>query len=924
MLQLRSLSLIVIVLLSGLTAFAQQAGKIAGKITDRKSGEPLIGASILVVGTTKGTATNVNGEYTLTGISAGTHAVLVRYVGYQNKQISDIQVKAGNATSLNITLDQASSQQLKEVTVKATYRQESVNSLYAQQKNNAAITDGITSEAIKRSPDKNTSEVLRRVSGATVQDNKFVVVRGLSDRYNTASLDNTPLPSTEPNRKAFSFDIVPANLIDNLIISKTATPNLPGDFAGGAVQIVTRDIPEENFISINAGLGYNTNTTFKNFQSGYRNFTDYLGFDNGSRQLPKNFPSTAEAASGAFTQERNNAVLRSLNPNFSVYNYKALPNQNYQISFGRVKEIGKNGNRLGAIFALTYRNTFQIIPDLKINYYEFDFNDTKYRFSTNLGALANIAYTYGKNKITWKNIYNRSFDDQYLYRTGYNGQTQNPDNRFTAFDLIQKSLFKTTLQGDHGLGDDNSKLTWIASYSNITNNQPDQRKTNYAQINGVYLADNTTVGKQNARFFSDLNENIGAAQLDYTKPVTLFNQKATFKAGLASQYRYRTFDPRFIGAELNVFADNADQVRQYPLSQLFNRNLINANYYNFREITTTKDPYTAHTLTNAAYAMLDNKFSEKLRLVWGLRVEKFDLGLQTKDPSLAETKLDNLDFLPSANLTYSVTPKANLRLSYSRTVARPELRELAPFAYYDFELLANITGSTTLKRTQIHNLDLRYEFYPSAGQIISVSAFYKNFKNPIESIIDDKNSTPDYTYFNSEKANNYGVEFELRKTLDFLSANLKNTTLYTNVALIKSVVTDSRLTLIEQTNKRPMVGQAPYVINAGLLQTAYNNKLNFNLLYNRVGPRIFKARGYVFPAVYENSRNVVDLQIGYRVQKGKGEFKLNGSDLFNQNTTFYFKNSTNQYEIGTSRSRGNIISQYKLGQTFTISYAYTF
>jgi len=904
-----------IILLAVQTAKAQNTGKLTGKITDKKSGETLIGATIMVQGTGKGTSTNVNGEYTLTGVAAGTYSILFKYVGYQNKLVSDVQIKAGGATPLNVTLDEATSQTLKEVTIKATYRQESTNALYTQQKNNAAITDGITSEAIRRSPDRNTSEVLRRVSGATVQDNKFVVVRGLSDRYNTAQLDGSNLPSTEPNRKAFSFDIVPANLVDNLIINKTATPNLPGDFAGGAVQIITKDIPDENFIALNVGLGYNSQTTFKNFFSGYRNFTDNLGFDNGSKKLPAGFPSASTIAAGLSPQQ-NIAALNSLNPNFNVYAGNAFVNQNYQLSLGHVKELGKSGNRLGAIFALTYRNNLQTSPDVAIDYHVYNFNAERYRFSTSVGALANFAYNFGKNRITLKNIYNRNFDDQFYTRSGTNESNQSLNNRFTAFDLIEKGLFKTTLQGDHGLGTNNSKLTWTASYSNVTNNQPDQRKTNYQLLNGTYVADLTTVGKENARFFSDLNENVYSGQVDYTLPVQIFKQSATFKAGVTSQYRDRSFDPRFIGPAVNLTAPN--EIRELPLNRIFSRSVINQGYYRLDDITDVDDPYNANTLTNASYAMLDNKFGEKFRLVWGLRVEKFDLHLRSKGSITDDAVLNNLDFLPSANLTYSVTPKTNLRFSYSHTVARPELRELASFGYYDFELLATVRGNPDLQRTQIHNVDVRYEFYPSAGQILSVSGFYKNFKNAIESYFDDKTSTPDINFFNSQKANNYGIEFEIRKTLNFID-QLKNTTLYTNLAFIKSVVKDPMLDLSEPDGQRPMVGQAPYVINAGLLQTALKNKLSLNLLYNRVGPRIFRAGGTVFPSVYENARDVIDFQVGYRVFKSKGEFKLNASDVLNQQTLFYFKEGKPTYNLST----GAIYNRFKTGSGITLSYSHT-
>jgi TonB-dependent receptor len=910
--------LIVLPALIQFNTFAQSTGKIAGKIIDSKTSELLIGATVGIEGTTKATAANINGEYVLPNVAPGTYTLIVKYIGYETKAVSEVTVKANAVTTLNISIAEAAKTAIKEVVVRATFRQASIASLYAAQKNSASISDGVSSEMIKMSPDKNTGEVLKRVSGATIQDGKFVVIRGLSDRYNAAMLDGSSLPSTEPNRKAFSFDIVPSNLIEAIVINKTATPNLPGDFAGGVVQITTKDIPTENFLTASAGLGYNTNTTFNNFQSGYRNVSDYFAFDNGSRKLPSNFPSTTKLNNG-ITSAQSIAALRSLNPNFNVYNTSAAPNQNYQLSLGRVSDVGTNGNKFGTTIALTYRNALQTNPVNTIDYYEYTYNDAKYKFSTSIGALANFAYTYGKNKITFKNIYNRTFDDTYLYRTGRNGSTGNPDNHFYAFDLIEKSLLKSTVQGDHGFAD-NSKFTWTAAYSNITNNQPDQRKTNYALIGNEYVADVNSLGKQNARFFSDLKENIYNAQVDYTKPVNMFNQKSTFKTGLSSQYRDRNFVPRFIGPVMNGQIDNSEDIRRLPLNKIFSRSIINAGYYDLKEITFPTDPYTANTLINSAYAMLDNKFGENLRIVWGLRVEKFDLHLNDKDPASAETVLDNLDFLPSANLTYSVTPKANIRLSYSRTIARPELREIAPTSYYDFELLATTTGNPNLKRAQINNADLRYEFYPSAGQIISFSVFYKNFKGAIEPSYNDGLSTPDFIYNNIQNANNYGFEFELRHTLDFIATPLKNTTFYTNVAVIKSKVSDNRPGVVFE-GSRPMVGQAPYVVNASLTQTAYNNKLSFNLLYNRVGERIFRARGATYPSVYENARDVMDFQIGYKILKNnKGEFKLNASDLFNQSNRLFYKENTDNYKL----TSGSSISNYKAGSTFTLSYTQSF
>lgn len=907
-------------------AYAQGNGKLTGKITDQKTGEALIGASILVEGTQKGAATNVNGEYIINDIAAGTHSVLVRYVGYQNKQISDVEIKAGQPTTLNIVLTEAATQQLAAVTVRASFRQESANSLYAQQKNSARVTDGISAEAIRRSPDRNTADVLKRVSGVTVQDNRYVVVRGLSDRYNNATLDGAALPSTEPNRKAFSFDIVPSGLVDNIVISKTATPDLPGDFAGGSVQVSTKDIPDKNYVSVSIGEGYNTASTFKDFKSGKRNATDYLGFDNGDRKLPSNFPSYNSIVNG-LSQEQNRAALFMLPRNWNIYNNKALPTQSYQFTLGRVKDYEKSGNRLGATVSLTYRNSQNYLEDVKRDFYDINYTDQAYRFTTNLGALANFAYTYGKNKITFKNTYNRLFEDQYLSREGTN-QGSGQEVRYFAFDLLQKSILKSSLEGTHAIGAKNAKLVWNASYSNIVNDQPDQRKFLYGRnlgTGGQFLSNNTTLGKDNTRLYSKLNEDGATGSVNYSMPVNMFKNSGTLKAGLSTYYRKRSFDIRYLGFELQDGTDDA--LRARPLNTIFAADAINANKYLLRELIGfgNIESYTANSFTNSGYIMLDNKLSEKLRLVWGARVEQFNLDLKSRDGS-NPAKLNNVDVLPSVNLTYSVTPKANFRASYYRTLARPEFRELAAFQYFDYEQVATLQGNPNLVRTLIDNADLRYEFYPSAGQIISVSAFYKYFQNPIETYNNDSGSNRQILYRNSPKATVYGAEVEIRKTLNFIIDNdfMRNTTAYTNVTVLKSDVTNPPdLGLNLNFANRPMVGQAPYVINAGLSHSFLDNKVNFNALYNVVGRRLAVVAGPSFKYnVYDAPRNVIDLQLGVKVLKNKGEIKFNASDILNQYYTQYFEvNGTKKYEVN---STDETVFRYRMGSNYGIQFNYTF
>lgn len=921
------LGLILVFACAGLTATAQNTGKIVGKIIDQKNSETLIGATVSIEGTTKGVATDVEGRYSLNGIAPGRYTILVRYIGYQTKSISDIEVKANAATPLDVALAPSVSTALNEVVIKATYRQESVTALYALQKNSVSISDGISSEVIRRSPDRNTADVLKRVSGATVQDNKFVVIRGLSDRYNSALLDGAALPSTEPNRKAFSFDIVPSNLVENLTITKTATPDQPSDFAGGLIHIFTKDLPDQNFVSFGIGGGYNTASTFKDFLSGPRNATDYLGFDNGDRQLANGFSSFNSIVNG-LTTDRNIRLLRSLPSDYNIYKNTALPTQNYQFTIGKVKDL-KSGNRFGAILALTYRNSQTIGSDIKRDYYDNHYSDDIYKFSTNIGALLNVGYTFGKNKITFKNVYNRIFDDQFLYRTGSNTGS-GVDLKYYAFDLLQKALLKSTLEGNHPLGDKGAKINWEVSYANVLNDQPGQRKTSYSRNIGSgdpFQANISSLGKENATLFAKLNEDSYNGAINYSLPVKMFKQKGTFKAGFNSLYRNREYDARFLGAVIrgNVDVTDANAIKQRPLSTLFGRDLINANVYELQEIDGRPDSYTANSLTNAGYAMLDNKLTSNLRLVWGARAEQFNVDVTPKVLANAadQVKQDYVDVLPSANLTYALTPKINLRASYSRTLARPEFRELATSMYYDYELLAFQQGNPLLKKASINNFDVRFELYPSAGQIISVSGFYKKFTHAIEAYNNDANSTRTITYFNSDNANVYGAELEIRKSLDFIGTGnfFKNTTAYTNLSVIKSKAinpTDGRLNFLEK--ERPLVGQAPYVINAGLQHTFLDNKMSFNALYNRVGRKLSVAAGAIYESVWEAPRDVVDVQLSIKVLKSKGEIKFNAGDIFNQRATYYYDFNKNKVYDATDGTQ----SSYKPGSNYSFSFNYTF
>jgi hypothetical protein len=903
--------------------FAQTStgkGKIAGKVFDKNTNEALIGLAVVIEGSTTGGQTNVEGRYEIANLAPGTYKVVFKYVSYQTKVVSDIQVTAGKVTNLDLAMEESATS-LTEVVVTSTYKKETIGAMYTLQKNNISISDGISADIIKRSPDKNTSEVLKRVSGASIQDNKFVIVRGLSDRYNVAMINNAVLPSSEPDRKAFSFDIIPSNLIDRITINKTASADLPGDFAGGVVQVYTKDIPDENYLDFSVGYGLNTQSTFKKFKSNGRGAYDYFGFSDGSRDLPDNFPGSRQkyASAGLANQVK---ATRSLANSYGEQESVALPSQSYQVTLGNKKGL-KNDASFGTIVSMTYRNAQTINPVERMDYDGpnafYNYDDKQYKFNTSIGALANFAYIKGSTKIAFKNLFNRSFEETYSERSGYNLNNLN-DIRLNSNELIQKSLFNTQLEGDHLLGFGDIKLNWNVNYAAIARNQPDLRTIFYQRPIDQGDAGYTLVDRNSRRFFSNLNEDNFGGNLSASIPFKLFQQKNSVKVGGMALLKRRDFAARIFNyapASVNF----NDSLLSLPMGSIFDEQNIGTEGFILNEFTNNNDKYYAASDLYTGFVSFDNQFSNNIRLNWGVRVESYAQNIDAKDASAAKVSVvaDNIDVLPSANLTYSVSQKTNMRLSASQTVSRPEFRELAPFEFFDFINTSSLSGNPALKRSRNFNLDTRYEYYPSPGEAITGSVFYKNFKDPIEQVANSASNADRrvYTYDNAREANAYGVEIEFRKRLDFIAARewLSNMTIFANAAYIHSVVD-----LANQGGlKRSLQGQSPYLVNSGIQYSSNENSFAVGLLYNRVGQRISIVGYQGYADIYESARDVIDIQLSKKVWKKQGELKLNISDVLAQDVIFY-QNSDNNKVFDHNQDR--VISRANYGTGVSLSFAY--
>ncbi len=922
------------VLFISLISFAQTA-KLNGKVINSKN-EPLAGATVTVAGVAKAVPADVEGRFTLTLEIGKKYTVNVSSAGYTRKSLEDVEVTAGNDNVITIVLDNAS--QLQEVVVRTSVRKESTSALVNFQRNNTSVSSGLAADFIKRTPDKNTGEILKRVSGTSIQDNKFVVVRGLGDRYNTAFLNGAQLPSSEPDKKAFSFDVIPSSVVDNIIINKTATPDLTGEFAGGLVQVTTKDVPTNNFLTIGATLGWNTQSTGKNFISNERSSTDWIGFDNGIRDLPKGFPSTRQQYNALANQPNGLDKKLEYTRLFSddVYRQttsKAAPIQTYNIAWGTGKTL-KNDAKIGTVLSVLYRKQM-LKYDVERSLFETDgialqqYTDAQNKYSANLGAMANFSYVKGNNKLSFKNLFNQYFEDNFYTRTGPNVD-RSGDVRLYSSVLNQRTFYTGILEGNHKISLGNSRLYWNAAYALNDKSQPDLRTSAYFRSgigsNNPYEWDQDDT----RRFFSSLKDHSLSGSAALTIPFNALGLRQSLKVGGSTIVKFRDFKSR-IFRYVEAGNDFNNDYRTLPFDQIFAKQNISRNGFVMEEFTNNQDKYFAVSVLNGGYAMFDNKLSDDLRVIWGARLEYFEQFLRTRDLSAKQILINTeaFKFLPSLNISYNVSNKNILRLSASKTVSRPEFREIAPFQFFDYESTFGVRGNPDLKTTDIYNFDARFEMYPGAGEAITFGGFYKRFVNPIEFRLDPGSVLTRRNYFfqNAKDANTYGLELEVRKNLKFLGGNsdlLSDFSVFANFTYIFSQVSfnDELLGKVVSAD-RPVQGQSPYLINGGLQYANSSNGISATLLYNRVGNRLALV-GYSslgFPDIYENARDVVDFQISKKILKKKGEIKLSFSDLLNQKIMYYENVDTERtYSKGSDR----VFSSYKPGSTISVGFTYDF
>ncbi len=922
---MRSLLLLITFISISFFSFGQK-GTVEGKIVDSKTNSPIASVSIEVVGEGITKAASIDGQFSFSLDAGKKYSFKITAVGYQTKIVDEITVEAGKSVTVDITIDAVAKSE-EGVVVRSSARKETTASLIALQKNTSVVAQVISAEAIRRSPDRNTGEVLKRVPGLSLQENKYIIVRGLADRYNQAMLNGILLSSTEPDRKTFSFDIFPAGMIDNIVINKAFIPELPGEWAGGLIQVNTKDVPAKNFLNVQIGTGFNTQTIGSDFYTYKGSKTDWLGFDNGARSLPAGMPG--KAAFNDLERSQKTAYAKQFSNVWTAEkNNSAILDKIFQMSGGFKKKLWNN-NSVAAVFALNYRSSNRrneyrnqinntapgVSSSLTSDYY-----NNKYSQDVLAGGLANITFQLGAdNKISFKNIINVNTTDYATLRTGKDYETNLVGDNIRATELAYKAntFFNTQVSGDHNLNPIKSKLHWFGSFNILDQYVPDQRRIQYNQDDPTdpsspysLVPVSNSSQKSGSIYYGSLSDYIYTAGGDLTKSFKIKGVNQTVKGGYFFQVKDRLFDARPFTLYL---PERNDALRHLPQDQVYSpENFGNGadNKFAINQLYNPNYRYLANSILNAGYLQFDNTIGKKFRVVWGLRVEDFDQIVGTvkkSDPRFLNTKVT--DYLPGVNFTYKLDTKTNIRVSGSQTVIRPEFREVSSFQFYDFDLSATIAGTPELERTKVTNLDLRYELYPRAGELFTAGIFYKHFDMPIEAYANQAS----FKFINAEKANSYGAEVEFRKKLDFYSP-LKNFTIQGNFSYIYNRVQSA----VNQLD-RPMQGQSPYLINATAQYDLEKIGITTTLLFNRIGRRILLVGGDNQLPVWENPRSVMDFQVTKKILKAKGELRLNASDILNQTAVFYYKETSDKY-----KSTDPFFIKRKYGSTITTTFIYNF
>ncbi|MBN1292186.1 MAG: TonB-dependent receptor [Candidatus Latescibacteria bacterium] len=952
--------LIVLILLFSfftwiISAQETDTGTITGTIVDSSTGEPMVGAVVQIEGTKIGIVCDLDGKFRLTRVPVGTYSLKASMIGYVTKTITDLEVKKDEVIKIDFAIS-SEAIEIEEVVVKAQAVRDTEASLLKDRQKSESVSDAISAESISRSGSGNAAEAMKQVTGASVVDGKHVYVRGLGDRYTSIQLNGSEIPSADPYKRSAPMDLFPSNLVDNIVTLKSFTPDKPGNFSGGTVNVETKNFPDTFTMSFSASSALNSQTTFEDgFLSYSGGDSDWLGMDDGTRDIPselknigpKDIPDLGSSFSNIDKAKELDKLTKTFSSVMTPSERSAPLNQSYAFSLGNQVEV--LDRPFGFLGSFSYKRSYSSynngtsgrwiltgnVDDTSTLSNDYLLKDTKSTEEVLWGGLLKASY-----KITPKNIvginyvHNQNGENVARYLKG-SFPYDLPENAVYETSVLQyhdRSLKTVQLNGDHHLDNLwNTRVAWKSSFSKAKQDEPDLRyfTNNYTEQERVDEDGNPYIkrfykirdNQPPSRYYRFMDETHKDLSLDISVPFKQWKGKdSILKFGGFYATKDRDFSERlFTFKQMPTYSYDGNSENLFSESNMGLLDDSKKPYQFGLFVIETYQPssnYKGDQTISAAYGMIDMPLVDRLRFIGGARYEVTDMQVASQDTTKKKGKLNTHDVLPSLNLVYELKPSMNIRAAYGRTLARPSFREMAPYASFDFWGDFIFLGNENLKSTLIDNYDLRWEWFVRPGEIYAISAFIKNFDKPIERVIENING--EIRFRNVDKAIVRGLEFELRKRLDTLNRSLKNFQIGGNLSLVYSKVDISEQELAtirafdsDAPNSREFQGQSPYIINIDLTYDSEERGITTSLYYNVFGERLAEISLGGTPDVYEQPLHLLNLSFSKQITK-RISLKASGNNLLDGKES----------KVHTYQGVDYIRSDYRQGRSFSLGFNY--
>jgi len=883
------LALLLVLFPLALTAQDADTGAIAGRVVDTWQGSPLGGVTVLVRGTTLGTTTDAAGNYAVANVPPGTYAVVFSRSGYSKATMSNVRVVAGQRTPADYALKPEFYEMETFEAVAEPVLDQGVNIMIERQKD-VVMVDALGSDMLSKLGVSDAAEALTKVTGASIVDGKFAVIRGLSDRYTSATLNSMEIPSADPYRKSAQLDLFPSSMIERIEVNKTFTPDQPGGFTGGSVNIVTKTIPDKFFFKFSAGLSYNTQSSNQEILTSPGGSTDWLGMDDGTRAIPDGLANNERiptrtaaninpADSALLIQQTRSFNLKQMSPTKET----APLNHNFSYAGGDRFKVGEG--EMGYYATLSYdrkysgyeNGTYERFTPIGVDVFRQKVKATQSKGvdEVSWGAAVGMGYRMGDaNELSFTFLNTQTGENSAYRIEGLNDVDLTSRYEATTLQYTERNLRSFLFGGKHTFASlEDFELDWNVSYTTTSQEDPDLRVISALHSPAGTYFDNSIYPQQPSRFWRDLKENNINYRVDGTLPFENWtDEEGKIKFGMNTSLSSRDFKQTgFAYLSQNAFdawvssgGDFAD------LLYVMERELDGGNHRNFYIRRETPNLYQGAQTLTAGYGMIELPVHNKLKFIGGGRFETTDLSVESSGGAFfaaqASSSILQHDFLPALGLIYTPVTNVNLRVHYSETVARPTYREIANVATFDYIGGEILVGNPDLQLTAIKNYDFRAEWFPSPGNVFSIGAFYKELAKPIE-LFYTRLDGDESSYTNRPSATVVGWEAEARVNLGMLKEDLKNFTVGVNYAWIYS---ETALTPTEKIAKqsvesnisgtRPMYDQSPYILNADITYDNPRTKTTITLSYNRTGQRLAIANP-LGPDVYERPGDSLDLSI---------------------------------------------------------------